>query len=62
MSSTRWRATGNSFSQNARLVLLTPTNDLDYFLWTFQVQDGSNNVDVTSFFGHQPGRQSAAPR
>jgi hypothetical protein len=48
-------ATGNSFSRNARLVLLTPTNNLDYFLWTFQVQDGSNNVDVTSFFGHEPG-------
>jgi hypothetical protein len=49
-------ATGNTFSRNAKLVLLTPTNSLDYWVWTYQVQDGSNTVDVTGFFSHQPGQ------
>lgn len=46
-------STGNTFSTKARLVLLTPTNNLDN--WTVQVRDGSAVVDVTGFFGHQPG-------
>jgi hypothetical protein len=49
-------ATGNAFSRNARLVLLTPTNSLDYWLWTYQVQDGNITVDVTGFLSHQPGQ------
>jgi hypothetical protein len=49
-------ATGNTFNKNAKLVLLTPTNSLDYWLWTFQVQDGNVAVDVTGFFSHQPGQ------
>lgn len=46
-------STGNSFSTNAHLVLLTPTNDLDN--WTVQVRDGSVQVDVSGFITHQPG-------
>jgi hypothetical protein len=48
-------ATGNTFSRNAQLELLTPMNSLDYWAWTVRVQDGSNSVDVTGFFTHQPG-------
>ena len=48
-------ATGNTFSSASQLQLLTPTNDLDYFLWSVQVVDGNNTVDVTGFFGHFPG-------
>jgi len=46
-------ATWNTFSSNAQLVLLTPTNDLD--AWTVQVRDGNNQLDVSGFFAHQPG-------
>ena len=46
-------ATGNSFSTNAQLVLLTPTNDLD--AWTVQIRDGNNQLDVSGFIAHQPG-------
>lgn len=50
-------ATGNTFSRKARLVLLTPTNDLED--WTVQIRDGSNApVDVTGFVGHQKGSPS----
>lgn len=48
--------TGNTFSRRARLTLLTPTNNLEN--WTVQIRDGSNVVDVTGFFGHQPGGAS----
>jgi hypothetical protein len=46
-------ATGNTFSSNAQLVLLTPTNDLD--AWTVQIRDGNNQLDVSGFIAHQPG-------
>jgi len=46
-------ATGNSFSTNAQLVLLTPTNDLD--TWIVQVRDGNAQVDVSGYIAHQPG-------
>jgi len=46
-------AEGTTFSRQAKLVLLTPTNNLD--LWTVQVRDGSRKVDVTGFFVHQAG-------
>jgi hypothetical protein len=46
-------ATGNSFSTNAHLVLLTPTNDLD--TWTVQIRDGNNQLDVSGFITHQSG-------
>jgi len=46
-------ATWNTFSSNAQLVLLTPTNDLD--AWTVQIRDGNNQLDVSGFFVHQPG-------
>jgi hypothetical protein len=49
-------ATGNTFSRKARLVVLTPTNNLED--WTVQIQDGSTVVDVTGFVGHQPGSAS----
>jgi hypothetical protein len=44
-------AEGVAFSSKARLVLLTPTNDLEN--WSFRVKDGGNEVDVTGFFSHQ---------
>ena len=44
-------ATGNTFSARARLVLLTPTNNLGD--WTVQIQDGTTAVDVTGFISHQ---------
>ena len=44
---------GQSFSTNAGLFLLTPTNDLD--AWTVQVRDGNLAVDVSGFFVHQAG-------
>jgi hypothetical protein len=49
-------ATGNTFSPRARLVVLTPTNNLED--WTVQIQDGSKAVDVTGFVVHQPGSSS----
>jgi hypothetical protein len=49
-------ATGNTFSARARLVVLTPTNDLEN--WIVQIQDGSTSVDVTGFIGHMPGPNS----
>jgi hypothetical protein len=49
-------ATGNTFSARARLVVLTPTNNLEN--WIVQVQDGTTSVDVTAFIGHQPGPDS----
>ena len=49
-------ATGNNFSTRARLVVLTPTNDLEE--WTVQIQDGANDVDVTGFIVHNPGASS----
>ncbi len=49
-------ATGNTFSRHARLVVLTPTNNLEN--WIVQVQDGTTSVDVTGFIGHQPGPNS----
>ncbi|HXC99051.1 MAG TPA: hypothetical protein VN048_06900 [Verrucomicrobiae bacterium] len=49
-------ATGNTFSKKARLVVLTPTNDLES--WTVQIQDGANDVDVTGFIVHNPGSSS----
>jgi hypothetical protein len=49
-------ATGNTFSRHARLVVLTPTNNLES--WIVQVQDGTTSVDVTGFIGHQPGPNS----
>jgi hypothetical protein len=49
-------ATGNTFSKKARLVVLTPTNELED--WTVQIQDGANDVDVTGFVVHHPGPAS----
>jgi hypothetical protein len=49
-------ATGNIFSKQARLVVLTPTNDLE--TWLVHVQDGANDVDVTGFVGHAAGAAS----
>lgn len=49
-------ATGNTFSPRARLVVLTPTNNLEN--WLVHIQDGSTDVDVTGFIGHQPGSSS----
>lgn len=46
-------STGNAFSANAGLFLLTPTNDLD--AWIVQVRDGNLAVDVSPYFVHQPG-------
>lgn len=47
-------ALNDTFSERARLVVLAPTNSLD--TWTIQIHDGTNAaVDVTGFFGHQPG-------
>jgi hypothetical protein len=47
-------AIGANFSPKARLVVLAPVTFLDD--WTIQIQDGTNvTVDVTGFFGHQPG-------
>jgi hypothetical protein len=47
----------NTFSGRARLVVVTSTNAPDN--WTIQIQDGTNApVDVTGFFGHQPGTPS----
>ncbi len=51
-------AMGVSFSPGAGLYLLAPTNNLD--AWTIQVRDGAAKVDVTPFFGHQPGANSVA--
>ena len=46
-----------TFSHKARLQVLAPTSALDN--WTIQIQDGTNAaVDVTGFFGHQPGSPS----
>jgi hypothetical protein len=50
-------ATGNTFSRQARLVVLVPTNDLDT-TWIVQIQDGTKSVDVTGFIGHQEGPYS----
>ncbi len=49
-------ATGNTFSSHARLVVLTPTNNLES--WMVQIQDGTTSVDVTGFIGHLPGPDS----
>jgi len=49
-------ATGNTFSPKARLVVLTPTNDLEN--WLVHVQDGTKDVDVTGFIAHNPGSSS----
>jgi hypothetical protein len=46
-------ATSNSFSEDAKLVLVTPTNSLAN--WTVEVRDGTNSFDVTGFFGHTAG-------
>lgn len=47
-------ALNDTFSRRAKLVVVAPTNFLD--TWTIQIQDGTNApVDVTGFFGHQPG-------
>jgi hypothetical protein len=52
-------ALGDTFSANAKLQVIAPTNYLDG--WTFQVQDGTNPaVDVSGFFGHQVGYPSVA--
>ncbi len=51
-------STGNSFSTHARLELLTPTNDLEF--WSVQVRDGSSLVDVSGFFVHQRGSASVS--
>ena len=50
-------ATGNTFSKKARLVVLTPTNDLEDWA-AVQVQDGTTAVDVTGFVVHNPGVES----
>jgi hypothetical protein len=49
-------ATGNTFSPRARLILITPTNNLEN--WKVQIQDGSTTVDVTGFIVHNPGSAS----
>ncbi len=49
-------ATGNNFSRKARLILITPTNNLED--WTVQIQDGGTTVDVTGFVVHNPGGAS----
>jgi hypothetical protein len=49
-------ATGDTFSPKARLVVLTPTNDLEN--WLVHVQDGTKDVDVTGFIAHNPGSAS----
>jgi len=49
-------ATGNAFSRKARLILVTPTNNLES--WTVQIQDGTKTVDVTGFVAHSPGPAS----
>jgi hypothetical protein len=49
-------STGYGFSAQARLVLLTPTNNLDN--WTVQVRDGNRKIDVTGFFSHIAGSPS----
>jgi hypothetical protein len=51
-------ATGNTFSPKARLVVLTPTNDLEN--WTVKVEDGATSVDVTGFIAHNPGPDSVS--
>ena len=43
-------ATGNSFGNRAKLVIVTP---LDGGGSTIQVRDGSSQVDVTPFFSHE---------
>jgi hypothetical protein len=49
-------STGDTFSPKARLVVLTPTNDLED--WKVEIQDGTTSVDVTAYIGHQPGADS----
>ncbi len=50
-------ALGDTFSANAKLQVIAPTNVLDN--WTFQVKDGTNTaVNVSGFFGHQVGYPS----
>jgi hypothetical protein len=49
-------ATGNTFSRRARLILVTPTNNLES--WTVQIEDGGTTVDVTGFIVHTPGGAS----
>jgi hypothetical protein len=49
-------ATGNNFSTKARLILITPTNNLEN--WKVQIQDGATTVDVTGFVVHNPGLAS----
>lgn len=52
-------ALGDTFSRRAKLVVVTPTNSLEN--WTIQIDDGTNApVDVTGFFGHQPGSVSVS--
>ena len=49
---------GTTFSGQAGLYLLTPTNNLDN--WTVQVRDGNRAVDVSGYFRHQDGASSVA--
>jgi hypothetical protein len=50
-------ALADTFSARARLVVVTPTNALDN--WMFEIHDGTNApVDVTGFFAHSTGTPS----